>query len=538
MLALVYTISILSMIVLPVLLAGLLRRRMNAPWLWFSIGMLTFAASQFVHFPLNEWLSDMGWLKQPGSASQPLWLTALILGLTAGICEELARAAGYVLVKRARSLPDGLMLGLGHGGIESMVFGGVQVAAMLGSLLPIIHQGLESIDLTNATPDQIAALQTQLNMITSTPFLGFLSLVERLFAIGIHVTLSVMVLRAFQRRNPLWVIFAVGYHLLIDAVAVSSAVLSSNYLVSEAIFFLIALPGYIWLARVIRRELPALTARPNPLRREWTLFLTALRKELLQLWRTKRVLITAAVFGLFGLTSPLVAYFKPELMKAIPGAEAFASLIPTPTTGDAMLQYHKNITQFLFLLAVIFGMGSVASEKEHGAATLILSKPLPRWAYLSSKLASQGLLFAFGFLLSAIGGYFYTVILFGQLGLADFIRMNFLLFVWILPFTSLTLVGSVLGATTTAAGGISLALVVGFMLVSGIPLISGLMPNALSQWAEQLGTLAAGIAASSPGSIPLPDGPIPGNYAALATTLVAVLVCLVAAFGLFESQEL
>jgi len=538
MLALIYTISILAMIVLPVFLAGILRRKVIAPWLWFSMGVLTFTVSQLVHFPLNNWLSDIGWLKTPGSSSQPLWVTAIILGLTAGLCEELARAAGYALVKRARKLPNGLMLGLGHGGIESMVFGGVLIAATLSSLLPIIRNGLESLNLTQATPEQIAAIQRQIDLLTGIPLYGFIPLLERLFAIGIHVTLSVMVLRAFQRHNPGWVILAVVYHLFIDAVAVSASVLSINPLVNEGIIFITALPGYIWLARTLHRELPALTVKSNPLRREGTLFFTALRKELLQFWRTKRVLIMAAVFGLFGLGSPLTAYFMPELMKAIPGAEMFASLIPTPTTGDAMLQYHKNISQFAFLLAVILGMGSVASEKEHGSATLILSKPLPRWAYLSSKLVAQGLLFAFGIFLASLGGYLYTILLFGNLGLGDFISMNILLFVWILPFIGLTLVGSVLGATTTAAGGIALSLVVGFMILSGIPLISGLMPNALTQWAAQLGALAAGIAASSPGSVALPDGPVPGNYGALATALVAVVVCLVAAFGLFESQEL
>lgn len=130
------------------------------------------------------------------------------------------------------------------------------------------------------------------------------------------------------------------------------------------------------------------------------------------------------------------------------------------------------------------------------------------------------------------------MVLFGQLGLVDFIGMNLLLFVWVLPFASLTLVGSVLGATTTAAGGIALALIIGLTLISGIPLISGLMPNALTQWAGQLGALAAGIAASSPGAVPLPEGPVPGNYGALATAIVIGVVGLVVAFGLFESQEL
>jgi len=237
------------------------------------------------------------------------------------------------------------------------------------------------------------------------------------------------------------------------------------------------------------------------------------------------------------LMSPLMAYFLPNLMTAIPGAEAFASLIPTPTAGDAVVQYHKNITQFGFLLAIILGMGMVAGEKERGTVTLVLSKPLPRWAFLLSKLIALSCLFSLGFILAAVGGYFYTDILFGNIDSKIFLEMNLVLIIWILPFISLTLLGSVLAGTTTAAGGISLALVVLLLLSSSLPLISSLMPGALSQWAAQLGALAAGVAASTPGSLPYPDMPIKANYGAISMVMVIILVSLVVSFGFFERQE-
>jgi ABC-type transport system involved in multi-copper enzyme maturation permease subunit len=190
------------------------------------------------------------------------------------------------------------------------------------------------------------------------------------------------------------------------------------------------------------------------------------------------------------------------------------------------------------LLAVIFGMGSVAGEKERGSATLVLSKPLPRWAFLAAKLAAQSLLFSFGFLLGSLGGYFYTVILFGGLDPGAFVLMNLVLIAWVMPFIALTLVGSVLGNSTTAAGGISLALVIGLMLLGGIPPVSALMPTALSGWAAQLGALAAGVAASSPGSVPVPEGILPLNLGALASAFTLVTVCLAVSLGLFERQEL
>jgi ABC-2 type transport system permease protein len=217
-------------------------------------------------------------------------------------------------------------------------------------------------------------------------------------------------------------------------------------------------------------------------------------------------------------------------------AAAFADLIPTPTAGDAMLQYHKNLTQFAFLLAVILGMGSVAGEKERGSAGLILSKPLPRWAYLASKFTAQSSLFLCGFIVGALGGYTYTVVLFGAIDAGNFIAMNLVLMVWILPFIALTLVGSVLSNSTTMAGGISLGLVLVLFLIGSIPQISTLMPTALSQWAAQLGILAAGTPASAPGSAPNVDA-VYSNFGALASALGVVIVCLIVSYGIFERQE-
>ncbi|MFH2039592.1 MAG: ABC transporter permease, partial [Chloroflexota bacterium] len=97
----------------------------------------------------------------------------------------------------------------------------------------------------------------------------------------------------------------------------------------------------------------------------WVVF----RKEMLEQWRTYKVLIVGAVLFLFGLSSPLLAKFTPEMLAAVPGLPAgMADFIPTPTVGDAITQYIKNMSQFGILLALLMSMGSVAQEKERGTA--------------------------------------------------------------------------------------------------------------------------------------------------------------------------
>jgi len=537
-----YILSIALMICMPFLLAAWLRRRMNAPWLLFCLGMLTFGLSQAVHLPLNEFLANQGILPKAGAAVQPpLWLYALVGGLTAGVCEELARAGGFAaliwLRKRGRQaagqplgLQDGLMAGLGHGGIEAMVFGGVLTAATLAALLPLQGADLSQMGMG---AEQMAYIQKQLSLIAS-PQYAVLPLLERLLAMGVHVTYSVMVLKAFQKQNWLYVVLAIGYHTLVDAGAVWMSQNGWNAWAIEGAFFLVALPGYVWLVWVYRRETAGLPGRVGiPLLRAVQIFWIALRKELLQQVRTRRILIVAAVFGLFGLTSPLLAYFTPQMLKAIPGAEQFASLMPTPSAADAMTQYIKNLTQFGFVLALLLGMGEIAGEKERGTASLVLCKPLTRTAFVLSKFSAQTLIYLLGFGLATVGGYFYTLVLFGSLDLGLFALLNLALVFWLLPYVAITLLGSVLGKSTGAAAGIALGGIVILLVVSSIPQIADLMPGALAGWAGLLGTQAAGGAAAAPAGAAGAAG-----AAALASSVVLTLVCLIASLGFFEQQEL
>ena len=76
-----------------------------------------------------------------------------------------------------------------------------------------------------------------------------------------------------------------------------------------------------------------------------------LRKELLEQWRTLRLPIVAVVFGLIGLSSPLLARFTPEIVKAVAG-DQFQLNLPPPTVADSVDQLAKNLDQFGALIAL------------------------------------------------------------------------------------------------------------------------------------------------------------------------------------------
>ncbi len=551
MLTVLYGISVLLMILVPVLLAIGLRRIATPAWLLFGIGSLTFILSQVVHLPLNAWLTDLGLLPGTASTDIPVVQTALIAGLTAGLCEELMRAAGYAILRQVRPawmrLQDSVMLGLGHGGIESMIFGGVLTAATVSSLLPLIGADLSGFGLT---PDQLQALQAQINYLAAKPWNSALPLIERIIAISAHVVFSLMVWKAFTgdglRRNWLYIPLAILYHAAIDFAAVYGMhYLNNQLLLFELVFVGMLVPGYAWAAwqiRLARRRSSSAAPVPqrapqSPVRSELAVYFAAVGKELTQLWRTKRMLVTGAVFLVFGMGSPLIAKLIPDLFKSVSGMEQFASLIPVPGAADAMDQYIKNISQFGFLLAVLLAMGAVVGEKEHGVAPMILSKPMPRWAYLASKLTAQSMMYCACFLLAGAGAYYYTRIIFGSLEPGAFLLVNILLLVWTLTFIALAILASTLAKTTVSAGGIGIVLAVIFILAGSIPRYGLLFPQGLLVWAQQAAYTAAGKTAPSAVSAAL-AGQVFVNGGALASAVVLMVMCLVLSMGFFEQQEL
>ena len=521
----VYVLSIILMILAPVILAVIFRRRVRVPWFLFLAGMLTFISSQVVHLPLNNWLTDIGILPSTQEEMKShVVVYALILGASAGLCEELTRAAGFTLLKKWRKDEHGLFMGLGHGGIESMVFGGVQTAAMVSSLWSLQGTDLSTL---NLTPDQLSALQTQLAMFTGSAWAGFLPLLERLWAISIHVLLSLMVLRAFQTKKPLYVVGAILYHMVADAVAVYGMYEWNSTLLTYAVLAALLIPGAVWAFRTVR--LPAETdpdARAG-FGHELRVFWLAFQKEMRQQWRSRRVLVVGAVFLMFGMGSPLLAKYTPEIISSVEGAEMFANLIPEPSIADAIGQYTKNLTQFGFMLAILLGMTAVVGEKERGTAAMILTKPLPRWAFLYAKFAAQCVVYIAAFAAAGLGAYYYTVILFGAPNAGVFALVNLILLVWLLTFVGVTLLGSVLGKSTGSAAGIALGLSV-LLLVSGnIPNVGMLLPGGLTAWAASLGASMAD-----------PGAATAGNAGSLAAAVALILISLLAALAVFERQEL
>lgn len=523
MTAIVYTVVISLMLLLPPLLGAAWRRRFPTPWLLFCAGMAGFLVSQAYHIPFNNWLTGQGSL-DPMATGRDFLPTAVILGLSAAVSETIMRVAVVWLLFRRRLAErweDGAMVGLGWGGIEA-AFVAVITAASFASLWALRNTDLATLSLS---PDQLAALQQQLARLDTSAIAALAPLVERLLAVQLQVVLALLVWLAFRRRQPLFVLLAIGYHALVDGSLVYAAQFVDNPWLLEGLLVLLVLPGAVWFWRsYARRRAEVVGFHPAPLGRQWRVFAAMTGKELREQWKTRRLLVILVVFLLFGLVSPLLARFTPELLKSVPGAEQFADLIPEPATADALGQYLKNLTQFGFILAILTGMAAIAGEKERGTAALILSKPAPRWAFVGSKFVAQALVYLLAFALAGAAAWYYTRLLFEPLLAGPFALGNVLLWLWILAFVAVTLLASALSRTTLMAAGLALAGSVLLLILGSIPQIASILPSGLTAWAGRLGLPDAAAA------------PV-ANGGAVAGTIVVITVCLITAVAVVERQE-
>jgi ABC-2 type transport system permease protein len=247
-----------------------------------------------------------------------------------------------------------------------------------------------------------------------------------------------------------------------------------------------------------------------------------LGKELLEQWRTRRLLVVAVVFTAIGIGSPYLARYTPELIQAL-GGVPFEIEFPTPTVADAVDQFLKNLGQAGILTAILLAMGSVATEKERGTAALLLSKPAGRGAYLAAKLAAISITLAASMAVASVFAYAYTSLLFEAPDPAGWAGMTALLLLALVAYAALTFLGSTLTRSAVAAAAIGIGGMIGLAIVSALPNVAPYTPAGIS--GGPAGALALG---TDPGPL---LGPVLAN--------VAIILGLAAlSWAAFRRQEL
>lgn len=163
-----------------------------------------------------------------------------------------------------------------------------------------------------------------------------------------------------------------------------------------------------------------------------------LKKEFLEIVRTKKLVILIIIFLFVAVSSPILAKLIPSLFKNLE-LQGIRIQIPEPTWRDAIDQFVKNLSQIAVIVIVFVFAGSVAEEKNKKTLEIVLTKPIARSSFIISKFISSLVTTSIVFIIASIIFYLYALSIFGNFSAANFALLSILLLLYLWQVISLTI---------------------------------------------------------------------------------------------------
>lgn len=216
--------SLCISIALPVVLLIVVHKKTKARMAMVVIGAATFFLFAMVlEQILHAVVLGVGGERITGN----IWIYGLYGGLAAGLFEEVGRfVAMRFAMKKQLNLPNALMYGVGHGGIEAILIVGL---ASVSNLVTSIMINAGTLEASLGALDQATkeATLTQLSALWTTPsYQFFLGGIERIVAVTLHIALSVLVFQAVKLGKKRYWFLAFAIHVGVDF----ATVIAANYL--------------------------------------------------------------------------------------------------------------------------------------------------------------------------------------------------------------------------------------------------------------------------------------------------------------------
>ena len=167
-------------------------------------------------------------------------LYTLYGALAAGIFEETARYISFrFLMKYSRSAENAVSYGLGHGGFEAIYIAGITSISVLMMAAEIRSSGTDQMiqNFTGGSEAVAEQLRAQLlGFSQMTIPTALISVFERIVAMALHVSLSVLVMESVMVKGKAWLYpAAIAIHALMDVPALLYQSGKIPLLVCEAI---------------------------------------------------------------------------------------------------------------------------------------------------------------------------------------------------------------------------------------------------------------------------------------------------------------
>lgn len=235
--------SLLISVGVPALLAYLAYKKLRASIKSMFVGAVTFIVfalilEQIFHVVMGNVFDD--------ALTNNIWIRGVYGGLAAGVFEEIGRyLAMKFVIKNDLSKENSIMYGVGHGGIEAIIIAGLAAASNI-VVSVLINTGRFEATLSTLTDEVREQTITQISALWTSPsYVFFLSGIERLSAIAIHICFSYLVYLAVKNKKVFFFFIAILLHAIFDFSAVVLAELSTAIVVEIVLIVMAGLLSFI-----------------------------------------------------------------------------------------------------------------------------------------------------------------------------------------------------------------------------------------------------------------------------------------------------
>ena len=194
-------------------------------------------------------------------------------------------------------------------------------------------------------------------------------------------------------------------------------------------------------------------------------FKALLLKEWRESVRRFKILWIPLVFGLLGISDPLMNYFMEDILQAVGNMpDGFMMTMPEFQPADLLIASTGQFQTIGLLVLITAYIGSVSRERQNGTATLLYVRPMSFTALFFSKWIVASTIA----IISAIAGYagsiYYTALLYGTVDIAKFLAMLGTYCIWLLFVMALTVAMSAAFQTSVAAAVTIILIPVGLLV--------------------------------------------------------------------------
>lgn len=223
-------VSLLIAVLMPIALVVYFYKKQRISLKVVFIGAGVFVVSQLLtRIPLLAYINTQEWYK---SMASNVVILAIFLGITAGLFEEVGRyLAMKLFMKNKLEWKDGLAFGIGHGGIEAIVLVGMGLINTIIMSFMINAGVFNSLVGASLKPEVIGQIKSALVDPSSITFLagGY----ERIMTMIIQIALSMVVLYAVKAKKPIFLLYAILLHGVVDSPVVIFSGMKINIWVIE-----------------------------------------------------------------------------------------------------------------------------------------------------------------------------------------------------------------------------------------------------------------------------------------------------------------